>query len=189
MACYYCHLQGRTLGDREVKAGVTELGFKATGDLEAPAVRRGVRAPPQQEGSRAVFPFLASEEGSSSQKDPAHALGTWENEQHPETWLPPRLTERFRIFRKHHTLGVKLRAKPPLEKPDCHPGRKQSPRQRLPKELDLLRNFQSWSSVFSGSCAWRSGRPEGTETPGRVGTQACFGHWFGATRTNGFKAA
>lgn len=122
MACCYCHLQGRTLGDREVKAGVTELGFEAPqGICKLSAVRRGVRAPPQQEGSRAVFPFLASARRAPAHRRTQHMpWGTWENEQHPETWLPPRQTERLRIFRKHHTLGVKLRARPPLEKPACH---------------------------------------------------------------------
>lgn len=71
-----------------------------------------------------------------------------ENKQHPEAWLPPRLTERLRIFRKHHTLGVKPRAQPPLEKPDCCPGRKRSQRPRLPEELRFPRS--SGSRVVRG---------------------------------------
>ena len=83
----------------------------------------------------------------------------------------------FRIFWKHHTLGVKPGAQARLERPDCHPGRKQSPWQHLPKELNFLRNSQSWSSVFSDSS---TGLLEGGQRV-RVGTQMCFRHGFGCS--------
>lgn len=83
-----------------------------------------------------------------------------------ETWSPPRLTERFRVFWKCHTLGVKSRVQPPLERPDCHPGRKQSPWQCFPEELNFLRNSQPWSSAFSGLNIRGSRNPGNGRNPG-----------------------
>lgn len=54
-----------------------------------------------------------------------------------EAWFLLKVTKRLRIFRKHHTLGVKPKVQPPLKKTDCYLGRKQPLWQRFLKEAEF----------------------------------------------------